>query len=140
MTVTPAQLEQLEKSLARAVSGEVYFGAYERALYSSDASMYQIQPVGVVVPRTREALITVARICLAERVPMTLRGGGTSQAGQAIGAGVVIDTSKFLNRVIDVDVARRRARVGSTSNRSDRGGSQSRATASARLICRARMR
>ncbi len=104
-------VDSLRRRLEREADAEVRFDAVSRALYSTDASVYQIQPTAVVLPRTREALISVARICAAERVPMTMRGGGTSQAGQAIGAGVVIDTSKFLNRVLEVDVARRRARV-----------------------------
>jgi FAD/FMN-containing dehydrogenase/Fe-S oxidoreductase len=65
----------------------------------------------VVVPRSREALVHAVRICAAAGVSVTMRGGGTSQAGQAIGPGVVIDTSKHLNRLLEVDVARRRARV-----------------------------
>ena len=83
-------VESLRSRLEREADAEVRFDAVSRALYSTDASVYQIQPTAVVLPRTREALISVARICAAERVPMTMRGGGTSQAGQAIGAGVVI--------------------------------------------------
>jgi FAD/FMN-containing dehydrogenase/Fe-S oxidoreductase len=80
-------------------------------LYSTDASVYQIEPAGVFLPRSREDLITVVRICARHGSSVTLRGGGTSQAGQAIGAGVVVDTSKYLNRILELNVAERWARV-----------------------------
>src|SRR5688572_19176864 len=94
-----------------AIDGEVRFDALSRALYSSDASVYQIQPAGVVVPRSREALIQIVNVCRRHRRSITMRGGGTSQAGQAIGAGVIVDTSKYLNRVLEVNAAERWARV-----------------------------
>ena len=61
-------------------------------------SVYQIEPLGVVVPRTRDDLVRLVGICAAFRCPITMRGGGTSQAGQAIGPGLIVDTSKYLNR------------------------------------------
>ena len=75
----------LERALGAAVAGEVRFDAVSRALYSTDASVYQIEPLGVVVARTREDVIATVRICHEFRCPLTLRGGGTSQAGQAVG-------------------------------------------------------
>jgi FAD/FMN-containing dehydrogenase/Fe-S oxidoreductase len=101
----------LARALATAVSGEVRFDRLSRALYSTDASVYQITPVGVVVPRTREDVAHTVRIAREHRTPITPRGGGTSQAGQAIGAGLVLDTSKFLNRILEVNVDERWARV-----------------------------
>ena len=101
----------LERALGAAVAGEVRFDAVSRALYSTDASVYQIEPLGVVVARTREDVIATVRICHEFRCPLTLRGGGTSQAGQAVGSGVILDTSKHLNRLLAVDVERRTARV-----------------------------
>lgn len=92
-------------------SGEVRFDRISRALYSTDASVYQIEPQGVVLPRTRDDLIRIVRICAEHGCSMTMRGGGTSQAGQAIGPGVIVDTSKYLNRVLEVNVAERWARV-----------------------------
>src|SRR5688572_17168857 len=86
------------------IDGEARFDALSRALYSSDASVYQIQPAGVVVPRSREALIQIVNVCRQHRCSMTMRGGGTSQAGQAIGAGLIVDTSKYLNRILEVNV------------------------------------
>ena len=84
---------------ARQMEGEVRFDAVSRALYSTDASVYQIEPLGVVVAKSREDLIRIVRIATQFRCPITLRGGGTAQAGQAIGAGLQVDTSKYYNRV-----------------------------------------
>ena len=101
----------LEQALRNAIEGEVRFDRVSRALYSTDASVYQIEPLGVVVARNREDIIKTVRLCNEYRCPLTLRGGGTSQAGQAVGSGVVLDTSKHVNRLVDVDVERRTARV-----------------------------
>ena len=89
------------------ISGEVRFDTVSRALYSTDASVYQIEPLGVVVPRTREDVVRAVEIAARHRVSITARGGGTSQAGQAIGAGLQLDTSKYLNRILEVNVAER---------------------------------
>src|SRR5438132_946910 len=76
-----------------------------RALYSTDASVYQIEPLGVVVARSRQDILSALEICRRYRCPLTLRGGGTSQGGQAIGHGIQIDTSKYYNRVLEVNAA-----------------------------------
>ena len=104
-------VEALRLRLERDVDGEIRFDAVSRALYATDASVYQIEPRGVVVPRTRDALVATVRCCLEAGVPITMRGGGTSQAGQAIGDGIVIDTSKHLNHLLELNVAERWARV-----------------------------
>ena len=103
--------QALERALKTAIAGEVRFDRVSRALYSTDASVYQIEPLGVVVARHRDDIITTVRLCHEFRCPLTLRGGGTSQAGQAVGAGVILDTSKHVNRLLEVDVERRTARV-----------------------------
>ena len=104
-------MTSLRHELEQQLEGEVRFDKVSRALYSTDASVYQIEPLGVVLPRSRDDLIRVVRICAKFRCPLTMRGGGTSQAGQAIGAGLVADTSKYLNRVLEVNAAKRWARV-----------------------------
>jgi FAD/FMN-containing dehydrogenase/Fe-S oxidoreductase len=101
----------LRRALATEITGEVRFDKVSRALYSTDASVYQIEPVGVVVPRSRNDLIRIVTICAEFRCPITMRGGGTSQAGQAIGPGLVVDTSKHLRTILDVNVEGRWARV-----------------------------
>ncbi|MFN0305896.1 MAG: FAD-binding and (Fe-S)-binding domain-containing protein [Burkholderiales bacterium] len=95
----------LAARLRREVDGEVLFDAPSRGRYSTDASIYQIEPVGVVVPRTEEAARIAMQIGIEEGVPILPRGAGTSQCGQTVGAALVIDTSKYLNRVIELDIA-----------------------------------
>ena len=99
--------ESLRIELEQQIEGEVRFDAVSRALYSTDASVYQIEPLGVVVPRTREDVVRTVQIAARHRVSITARGGGTSQAGQAIGAGLQLDTSKYLNRILELSVAQR---------------------------------
>ena len=99
--------DTLRFELERAIAGEVRFDAVSRALYSTDASVYQIEPLGVVVPRTREDVVRAVEIAARHGVSITARGGGTSQAGQAIGAGLQLDTSKYLNRILELNVTER---------------------------------
>ncbi len=101
----------LQSELEAAVDGEVRFDRVSRALYSTDASVYQIEPLGVVVPRSAEAVVRAVGIAGRHGVPITPRGGGTSQAGQSIGAGLVLDTSKYLNRILEINLDERWARV-----------------------------
>jgi FAD/FMN-containing dehydrogenase/Fe-S oxidoreductase len=103
--------DALRRALEKRVTGEVRFDAVSRALYSTDASIYQLQPVGVVIPRTRDDLVGMVEICAQFQCPLTMRGGGTSQAGQAIGRGLIGDTSKYLNRLLEVNAGERWARV-----------------------------
>src|SRR5258706_2301951 len=105
--------QPLQRELARRIAGEVRFDNVSRALYSTDASVYQIEPLGVVIPRTPEDVVRTVDIARQHGVSITARGGGTSQAGQAIGAGLQLDTSKYLNRVLEVNIAERWARVRS---------------------------
>ena len=103
--------DTLRRELEAAVDGEVRFDKVSRALYSTDASVYQIEPLGVVIPRTAEAVVRAVEVAARHEVPITPRGGGTSQAGQSIGAGLVLDTSKHLNRVLEINPDARWARV-----------------------------
>src|SRR5260370_27041076 len=82
-----------------------------RALYSTDASVYQIMPLGVVLPRTEADIVATVRTCARFGISLTARGGGTSQAGQAIGPGVILDCSKYLHGVLEINAAERWARV-----------------------------
>ncbi|MGA3187572.1 MAG: FAD-binding oxidoreductase, partial [Bryobacteraceae bacterium] len=103
--------EALERELKDSIEGEVRFDKISRALYSNDASVYQMEPAGVVIPRHREDVTRAVAICRRLRCPITMRGGGTSQAGQAIGEGIVIDTSKYFHRLLEVNAPERWARV-----------------------------
>ncbi|PWB59005.1 MAG: FAD-binding oxidoreductase, partial [Betaproteobacteria bacterium] len=106
-----APLHPLADRLRREVDGDVLFDRASRGRYATDASIYQIDPVGVVVPRTAEAAVTAIQIAIESGVPVLPRGGGTSQCGQTVGAALVIDASRHLNAVVEVDPQARRAVV-----------------------------
>ncbi len=101
----------LEQELSWRLEGEVRFDLYSRMLYSTDASNYQIEPLGVVIPRTYDDVRWTIELARQFGVPVLPRGGGSSLAGQAIGRAVVIDFSKYLNQLLDVDPSARLARV-----------------------------
>ncbi|HEV8254136.1 MAG TPA: FAD-binding and (Fe-S)-binding domain-containing protein [Vicinamibacteria bacterium] len=111
MPKSPADTAALEADLRARISGEVRFDDGSRALYSTDASNYRQVPIGVVLPRTVEEVIEAVAVCRRHDAPVLARGGGTSLAGQCCNVAVVIDTSKYLNRVLEVDAERRRGRV-----------------------------
>jgi len=103
----PALAARLRKSLR----GEVLFDAFSRGRYSTDASIYQIEPVGVVVPRDGEDVAAALEIARDAGVSLLPRGGGTSQCGQTVGPSLVLDCSKYMNGILSVDAASRRAVV-----------------------------
>lgn len=104
-------LVALRAALKDAIAGEVRFERLDRALYSTDASIYQIVPLGVVLPKTVDDVVAAVNVCARFGVPITARGGGTSQAGQSIGPGVILDSSKYLSRILETNVAQRWVRV-----------------------------
>ncbi len=104
-------MDELRCDLEARLDGEVRFDPVSRALYSTDASVYQIQPLGVVIVRSRDDILAAIACARAHGCSITARGGGTSQAGQAIGSGLQLDTSKHFNRLLEVNVAERWARV-----------------------------
>jgi len=112
-TAPPADAarDSLEAELRRDVRGEVRFDARARALYATDASPYELEPIGVVVPIDRDDVVTCVRTCARHRVPVLPRGGGTSLAGQTVGRAVVLDVSKHMTQVLEVDVEGRTATV-----------------------------
>ena len=101
----------LEAALRSALAGEVRFDAGARAAYASDASNYRQVPIGVVLPRTIEDIVAAVAACREHDAPILARGGGTSLCGQAVNVAVVIDSSKYLDRVLELDAASRTARV-----------------------------
>ncbi len=103
--------DSLVRHLRKHTTGEVRFDDTTRHLYATDASHYLIRPLGVSIPRTPADLVATVQIAADLGVPITARGGGTSLSGQSIGPGLVIDCSKYLNRMRDVDVTARRVRV-----------------------------
>ncbi len=103
--------EDLYQALKRRIQGEVRFDRASRLMYSTDASIYEIEPIGVVIPRTHEDVFATMEIARDFKVPVLPRGAGTSLAGQTVGDAVVIDMSKHLNRVLEVNTEERWAMV-----------------------------
>ncbi|MET9980694.1 FAD-binding and (Fe-S)-binding domain-containing protein [Streptomyces rochei] len=104
-------MTDLEAALRRAVGGEVGFDVTSRALTTMDASNYRRVPLGVVAPRDADDVAAVLEVCRAHGTPVVARGGGTSIAGQATGTGVVLDFTRHMNRLIDLDPGTRTAVV-----------------------------
>ncbi|MGC9417434.1 MAG: FAD-binding and (Fe-S)-binding domain-containing protein [Rhodovulum sp.] len=103
--------EGLATRLAREFRGEVLFDDFSRGRYATDASHYQMMPAGVALPRAAEDIAAVLSAARDDGLPVTMRGGGTSQCGQTINTGLIIDCSKFLNGILELDVEGRRAVV-----------------------------
>jgi FAD/FMN-containing dehydrogenase/Fe-S oxidoreductase len=101
----------LEAALRHALKGEVRFDAGARAAYASDASNYRQVPIGVVLPRSAEDIVAAVEACRVHDAPILARGGGTSLCGQTVNVAVVIDASKYVDRVLEIDAASRTARV-----------------------------
>ena len=101
----------LAARLRREIQGEVWFDPASRGRYSTDASIYQIEPIGVVAPRTAEDIEHAIAVCREAGAPVLPRGAGTSQCGQTVGEAVVVDTSRHLDRVIGFDEESRRVTV-----------------------------
>src|SRR5438045_6226152 len=102
---------RLEARLKRALKGEVLFDRFSRGRYSTDASIYQIEPLGVVVPKDRADVAAALAIAREEGVPVLPRGGGTSQCGQTVARALVLDCSKYMDNVVALDPEARRVRV-----------------------------
>jgi FAD/FMN-containing dehydrogenase/Fe-S oxidoreductase len=95
----------LARRLAREIEGEVLFDAFSRGRYSTDASIYQVEPIGVVVPRHQQDILCTLQIAADEGIPVLPRGGGTSQVGQTVGMALVMDTSRYFNGIGEFDPA-----------------------------------
>src|SRR5260370_12370456 len=102
---------RLEARLRRELAGEVLFDAFSRGRYATDASIYQIEPLGVAVPKGKEDIAAALAIAREEGVPVLPRGGGTSQCGQTVARALVLDCSKYMDGVVALDVEARRVRV-----------------------------
>jgi FAD/FMN-containing dehydrogenase/Fe-S oxidoreductase len=107
ITMSSSAPTTLERQLRAAITGDVLFDPVNRGRYATDASFYQIMPLGVVVPRTVDQALRALEICRDAGRIVTPRGGGTSQCGQTVNDGVVIDLSKHLNRILSLDVENR---------------------------------
>ncbi len=104
-------MQDLERALRRRLKGEVRFDRYTRLLYSTDASIYQIEPLGVVFPKDEEDVAAAIRVAAERGVPPLPRGGGTSLAGQAVGKALHLDFSRHMDRLLEVNPEEQWARV-----------------------------
>jgi FAD/FMN-containing dehydrogenase len=101
----------LRDALRRSIRGEVRFDQGSRALYATDGSNYRQVPIGVVLPRDTDDVIATVALCREFNAPLLPRGGGTSLAGQCCNTAVILDTSKYMARILEIDPERRLARV-----------------------------
>src|ERR1019366_3674604 len=106
-----AQAAELEKELKRTVKGEVRFDLGSRAMYASDGSNYRQVPIGLVVPHNDADVIATVAACAKFGAPILPRGAGTSLAGQSCNVAVVLDFTKYINKILELDPERRFARV-----------------------------
>src|SRR5580693_5456233 len=110
-TWSPADASGLAEALRRAIGGEVRFDQGSRALYATDGSNYRQVPIGVVLPHDADDVQAAVSVCRDFGAPLLCRGGGTSLAGQCCNVAVVLDFSKYMARILEIDPARRIARV-----------------------------
>src|SRR3954451_1363027 len=103
--VDSAETGALAARLRQEITGDVLFDSFSRGRYATDASFYQIMPAGVVIPRTMDEALRALAVARDDGRTVTPRGGGTSQCGQTVNDGIVIDFSKHLNRMLSLDVA-----------------------------------
>src|SRR5262245_38828408 len=111
MTQHSSQIDEFIHACRAEIRGEARADEITCALFSTDASSYQITPLGVVAPRDRDDVAAAMALCARFGLPVLPRGGGSSLAGQAVGAAVVLDMPKYMHSLLAVDSERRRARV-----------------------------
>src|ERR1700704_7064328 len=104
---SPSELERLATEL----EGDLHFDAPMRTLYATDASVYREMPQAVALPKSEEDIIRLIRFARDHGTSLVPRTAGTSLAGQVVGAGIIVDVSRCLNRVLEIDAGRRRVRV-----------------------------
>lgn len=101
----------LETDLRAAVRGEVSFDTFTRGIHATDASHYQVMPTCVIVPRDEADVVAALKVAHQHKIPVTARGGGTSLSGQTFGQGIILDCSKYMDRVLEIDEQEQWARV-----------------------------
>jgi FAD/FMN-containing dehydrogenase len=107
MPIFPDFISELQKHF----DGDIRLDIASRTLYSTDASIYQIEPLGVVLPKTQEDLISAIELAAKYKIPVLARGSGSSLAGQAIGQALILDCSRYLDKIIEIDAGMQTAKV-----------------------------
>jgi len=98
------QINKISKEISNKVEGKTLFDDFSRGRYSTDASVYQIKPIGVVLPKDTNDVLNVMEYSQQNSIPLLARGGGSSQCGQTVGESIVLDYSRHQNKILDLDV------------------------------------
>ena len=104
MSFSPEQIQKIGKEISSKVSGKTLFDEFSRGRYSTDASVYQIKPLGVVLPKDTNDVLSIMNYSQRNSIPLLARGGGSSQCGQTVGESVVLDYSKHQNKILELNV------------------------------------
>lgn len=116
MPVDPSQRERVRDDLRGVVRGDVLFGDVNRALYATDASIFEIEPLGAVAPRDEEDLQALVRYCAAQNLPLIARGAGTGMAGESLGAGILVDFTRHFRAILEIGTDTVRVQPGVVLN------------------------
>ncbi|MFB6253274.1 MAG: FAD-binding and (Fe-S)-binding domain-containing protein [Halobacteriaceae archaeon] len=108
---SPDDTSEIAQDLSSIIDGEIRFDEYSKQLYATDASAYEVEPIGVVLPRSTSDVKAIMEYCQTNQIPVLPRGGGTSLAGQAVNTAVVLDFSRYMDNVINIDGANQTATV-----------------------------
>jgi FAD/FMN-containing dehydrogenase len=111
MKLNQNTISKIGKELQSLIKGEVLFDDFSRGRYSTDASIYQITPIGIVIPKDTDDVLRVLEYCKLKELPILPRGAGSSQCGQTVGECVVLDYSKFQNQILDINLVEKTAWV-----------------------------
>ena len=111
MKLNQNTISKIGKELQILVKGEVLFDEFSRGRYSTDASIYQITPIGVVIPKETNDVLNVLEYCKKNQLPILARGAGSSQCGQTVGECIILDYSKFQDQILDIDLNEKTAWV-----------------------------
>jgi len=111
MKLNQNTISKIGKELQSLIKGEVLFDDFSRGRYSTDASIYQITPIGIVIPKDTDDVLRVLEYCKLNELPILPRGAGSSQCGQTVGECVVLDYSKFQNQILDINLVEKTAWV-----------------------------
>ena len=106
MKFNQSQISKIAKEVGGIVRGKVLFDEFARGRYSTDSSLYQITPLGAVLPKDTNDVLELMNYSQKNNIPLLARGGGSSQCGQTVGDCIVLDYSKYQNKILDLNVAK----------------------------------
>ena len=104
MGISASQIQKIGKEISSKVEGKTLFDEFSRGRYSTDASVYQIKPIGVVLPKDTNDVLNLMEYSQKNSIPLLARGGGSSQSGQTVGESIVLDYSRHQNKILDFKV------------------------------------